>query len=287
MTALCGMSSVLSCSDDEVMATKTYPEKRAMTFEVTHPDAQTRASEYGFEDGDRIGLFITKSDETLETSGNCVSNELLTKGGEGWNTANEIFLDHGNYNVYAYYPYSAVNSIEDYEVAVSTDQSQQEAYTASDIMYARSMNYSNLTDAVRLNFSHVMSKLTIRLIKSEDYEGELPQHADVFVHSTVTRATLDLNTGIATKKPKTGAKSIRAHQASASTYEAIVVPQRLETRLPLIEIEANGVSYLLESKFVFKKGVNHVVNVVIPSSPEQVKIEVSGEVDNWTSEQTR
>lgn len=281
------MNLMLSCSGDDVSAPQEQAERHALTFEVTHPDALTRATEYGFEDGDRIGLFITKSDETLETSGNCVSNELLTKGGEGWNTANEIFLDHGNYNVYAYYPYSAVNSIEDYEVAVSTDQSKQEDYTASDIMYARSMNYSNLADAVRLNFSHVMSKLTIRLIKSEDYEGELPQHADVFVHSTVTRATLDLNTGIATKKPKTGAKTIRAHQASANTYEAIVVPQRLETRLPLIEIEANGVSYLLESKFVFKKGMNHVVNVVIPSSPEQVKIEVSGEVDNWTSGQTR
>lgn len=281
------MNLMLACSGDDASAPQEQVGRHALTFEVAHPDAQTRASEYGFEDGDRIGLFITKSDETLETSGNCVSNELLTKGGEGWNTANKIFLDHGNYNVYAYYPYSAVNSIEDYEVSVCTDQSKQEDYTTSDIMYARSMNYSDLTDVVKLNFSHVMSKLTIRLIKSEDYEGELPQQAEVFVHSTVTQATLDFNTGIATKKPKTGGKTIRAHQVSANTYEAIVVPQRLDTRLPLIEIEANGVSYLLESKFVFKKGMNHVVNVVIPSSPEQIKIEVSGEVDNWTSGQTR
>lgn len=281
------MNLMLSCSEDDASAPQEQEERHALTFEVTHPDALTRASEYGFEDGDRIGLFITKSDETLETSGNCVNNELLTKGDDGWNAAKKIFLDYGNYNVYAYYPYSAVNSIEDYEVSVSTDQSRQEDYSASDIMYARSMNYSNLADAVRLNFSHVMSKLTIRLIKSEDFEGDLPTKADVYVHSTVTRATLDLTTGIATKKPKTGAKTIKAHQVSAHTYEAIVVPQRLDTRLPLIEIEANGVSYLLESKFVFKKGMNHVVNVVIPSSPEQVKIEVSGEVDNWTSEQAR
>lgn len=287
MAAICGISSLLSCSDDDVTASQTGTGKHALTFEVVHPDTRTRASEYGFDDGDRIGLFVTKSDETLEPSGNSVNNELLTKGNDGWNAAEKIFLDNGNYNVYAYYPYSAVSSIDDYEVGVSTDQSCKEDYSASDVMYARSMNYNDLANAVRLNFSHVMSKLTIRLIKSEDYEGELPTKADVFVHSTVTRATLDLNTGIATKKQKCGAKSIKAHQTGSHTYEAIVVPQRLDTRLPLIEIEANGVSYLLESKFVFKKGMNHVVNVVIPSSPEQVKIEVSGEVDNWSSEQTR
>ena len=42
-----------------------------------------------------------------------------------------------------------------------------------------------------------------------------------------------------------------------------------------------GVSYLFESKFLFKPGVDHLVNLVITDNPEQVKIEVGGEVENW------
>lgn len=281
------MGTLQSCSNDDAATPQATTDRHAMTFEVTHPDAVTRATEYGFETGDRIGLFVNNSGTTLETGGNAVNNGLLTNEDGAWKTDGTLFLDNGTYDIHAYYPYSTVTSIEDKEVSVNTDQSSHEGFSASDIMFAKVLNYSDFQSPVRLNFSHAMSKLTIRLIKSEDYEGELPSQAKVYVHNTVTKATLDLNTGIATKMPKTGAQTIRAHQASTTTYEAIIVPQRLPTRVPLIEIEANGVSYLLESKFVFKRGMNHVVNVVIPSSPEQVKIEVGGEVSNWSSEQTR
>ena len=42
-----------------------------------------------------------------------------------------------------------------------------------------------------------------------------------------------------------------------------------------------GVSYLFESKFVFKPGVEHLVNLVITDNPDKVKIEIGGEIENW------
>jgi len=42
-----------------------------------------------------------------------------------------------------------------------------------------------------------------------------------------------------------------------------------------------GVSYLFESKFLFKSGVNHLVNLVIDDNPENVKIDIGGEIENW------
>ena len=59
------------------------------------------------------------------------------------------------------------------------------------------------------------------------------------------------------------------------------MPQRLDNRVPLVEVIMKGVSYLFESKFLFKPGVDHLVNLVITNNPEQVKIEVGGEVENW------
>jgi hypothetical protein len=51
--------------------------------------------------------------------------------------------------------------------------------------------------------------------------------------------------------------------------------------VPLVEVVAKGVSYLYESRFVFKPGVNHLVNLILSDNPEQVKINIGGEVEGW------
>ena len=51
--------------------------------------------------------------------------------------------------------------------------------------------------------------------------------------------------------------------------------------MPLIEVEMKGVSYLFESKFQFKAGTEHLVNLIISDNPEKVKIDVGGEVQGW------
>ena len=59
------------------------------------------------------------------------------------------------------------------------------------------------------------------------------------------------------------------------------MPQRIDNRQPLVEVVMKGVSYLFESKFVFKPGVEHLVNLVITDNPDKVKIEIGGEIENW------
>ncbi len=281
MLLFCATATMISCSDDSDNTVQTTLQPQPLTFEITHPSAVSRATDAGFEDGDQIGLFINKAGTALEPSGNEINNETLSCRSGAWAASRDLFLNEGNYNVYAYYPYAVVSSVEDINFAVSTDQSVDKKYSASDLMYANCANYSDVHSPIRLTFSHVLSKLTIRLIKDEDYEGELPSDMRVYVHNTVPQATFDLTSGIATKKEKISVSAIRAHKANAQTYEAIIVPQRLETRLPLIEIVTGNISYMLESKFVFKRGMNHVVNIVIPSSPDQIKMDIGGTTQNW------
>ena len=51
--------------------------------------------------------------------------------------------------------------------------------------------------------------------------------------------------------------------------------------MPLIEVVMDGVSYLYESTFQFKSGTEHLVNFVISGNPEQIKIEIGGEIVGW------
>jgi hypothetical protein len=55
----------------------------------------------------------------------------------------------------------------------------------------------------------------------------------------------------------------------------------LTNKKPLLEIIFKDVSYMIESKFQFKTGMHHVLNVTLNKNPDKVKIEVGGEIDGW------
>ena len=275
-----------SCTNDDSAEAPKSAKDTPMTFDVIHP-SQTKATATEFENGDKIGVYIAKADMPLEIGGNTLNNEPLTLTSGTWTPSQNLFWDEGTYNAYAYYPYMSVTSIEDQPVSVATDQSkgatngEKSAYEASDLLYAQAKGVMASTSPVTLSFRHIMSKLTIRLVKGEDFEGDMPTDAEILIHNTVPTATFDISAGIVTRDVKGKKTTIKARQESDFQFGAIIVPQRLDNRVPLVEVIMKGVSYLFESKFLFKPGVDHLVNLVITDNPEQVKIEVGGEVENW------
>lgn len=281
-------AGIASCgSDNEIQQLNGQDGRMTMAFNFTHPD-NTRATETAFESGDNVGLYVCDFNVPLEIAGNTVNNEKVTFTSSGWTFARNLYWDKGQYNAYAYYPYlNDVSSITDLLFSVESDQTKPESaqslsgYEASDFLFASRQNIEASANAVDMTFRHIMSKVTIRIIKGEDFEGDLPDDATVFIHNTVTDATIDLNAGVATKLPKATAKSIIAKDMGNHSYSAIVVPQRLDNRVPLIEVVMKGVSYLYDSKFIFKQGVHHLVNLVVDKNPEQVKIEIGGELTDW------
>ena len=276
--------SFVSCSNESEPAINQGNAKEIpMTFEATYPGISSRATEEGFESNDKIGLYVAASDAPLEIGGNLVNNEPLTFDGTNWTATRTLYWDEGTYNAYAYYPYiKGISSIEDQPFSVSLDQSTAKTteklggYEASDLLFAAKKGITASASPVNLTFKHIMSKLTIRLI-----EGDMPTDATVYIHNTIPTATIDLQAGVATRNMKGNRQTIIAHHDFSTIYSAIIVPQRIENRMPLIEVEMKGVSYLFESKFQFKAGTEHLVNLIISDNPEKVKIDVGGEVQGW------
>ena len=269
-------------TSDELNA---LPDKDVMSFEVLHPNQKSRLTDTSFEDDDQVGLFLTTNKTPLELSGNYANNAKLTYSFKKWKTDKPIYWNEGNYDAYAYYPYVASPaSVDDFPFSVSTNQHEEANYAASDFLWAGKKGVQAGNGAVTLQFQHSMSRLVIQLVKSDDYEGDLPEEAEVYIHSTVPAATVDLSVGIATRNTYAAAKTIRAKSLGEQKYAAIIVPQRLNNRQPLVEVVMKGVSYLYESKFIFKPGVQHNVNLSVSKNPEQVKIEIGGELTNWEEE---
>ena len=278
---------VVACSEEHETAPSQDAKSTPMSFVVTHP-GQTRATATAFERDDRIGLYVADVNAPLELGGNLVNNEALTFDGSKWAASRTLFWDKGSFNAYAYYPYiKGISSITDQPFSVSTDQSTAKTatalggYEASDLLFATSKNIMASVSPIRLTFKHIMSKLKIRLIKGEDFEGDMPTTATVYIHNTVSTATVDLQAGVATRYVKGTRQTITAHQDGDTSYSAIIVPQRIDNRQPLIEVVMKGVSYLFESKFQFKPGTEHLVNLIISDNPDKVKIDIGGEIQDW------
>jgi len=253
---------------------------------------QTRVMANAFESGDVTGLYMTEYDSSnkpapLLVSGNAVNNAALRFDGTSWATSPTLFWDKGvKYDVYGYYPYASPSSVEEYNFSVATDQTTLRTgnalggYEASDFLWAKQtgVKYPNV---VRLTFSHRMSRLVVNLVKGKDFEGDMPKDVVVKVHGTVPDAIVDLGSGVVVKDNYGKAKTITMKKESDTVFSSIIVPQRIDNRQPLIEVLTSNVSYLMESRFVFRSGIQHSINIILDSDPAKVKIEIGGEIQGW------
>ena len=267
-----------------------------MTFKVLAPGAVTKVTGNSFDAMDQIGLYVTDyvDDSTpmpLQISGNRANNLTVTFDGSAWTPEKAIYWGAGKSDVYAYYPYfDEVQDVESQFFAVATDQTA-EGYEASDILWAKAEGVKQADGAVNLQMSHLMSKLTVRIVAGEDYVGSLPEDASVLLHSTVTGARVDLSKGSVSKDPYSGAKSIKMKKLGLRTfegvqavvYEAIVVPQMLESSVPLLEINSKSVSYLLEDPFNFRPGVAYTYIATLNTSTTSIKVDIGCELEDWNS----
>lgn len=272
------------------------PVDNRMLFDVVSPNAYTRVSNGAFEAEDKIGVYVTDYvDDTtpmpLQISGNRANNEALLFDGASWTPERTIYWGEGKSDVYAYYPYMDIVDVDEQPFSVALDQTVEDAYETSDFLWAKAEGVAQSDGAIALNMKHQMSRLVVKIMAGEEYVGSLPEGANVHLHSTVTDAHISLANGSVVKNPYSGAKSIKMRNLGIRTfedgeavvYEAIVVPQMLETSVPLLEINSKSVSYLLEDMFNFKPGVSYTYTAVLNTSTTAIKVEIGCEVEDWNN----
>lgn len=276
---ICLALCALSCSKERPSAEADH----AIKFNVNYPGTKATAS--GFEQGDTCGVYMTQYNgstaEALQVSGNVVNNAALVLSGSTWTLTPKAYWETDKlYDVYAYYPYAAPASIGEYPFSVSLDQNSEDSFEKSDFLWAKTTGVK-YPDTVQLTFKHLLSKFVINLVKGVDYEGELPEDAEVWIHNLYTGSYLDLENGVAVKDGKGDRSSVRTHKDATGQYSAVVIPQSMTTRQPVVEIICGDVSYLVETRMTFKSGFQHTLNISLSDNPEKVSIEIGGEISTW------
>ena len=253
----------------------------------------TRATATEFETGDCLSLYAVEyegdSVSPLQISGNYLNNEQFTFDGTKWNSTRPLYWSDKACDFYAIYPYQQSKSATADLFDITPDQNSVPAdgalsgYEASDLLWAKAENISYANGAVPLHFKHLMSRVVVKLERGPKYEGELPDDIVVHLYNTVTTAEVNYSKGSLQSYAMGSKNTITMKQLSKDTYAAIVVPQHIERKTPLVEITMDGIAYLLNYSMTFYPGYEQIITVTLNTSPDQERIEISidGDVDDW------
>ena len=247
-------------------------------------------TESGFQIGDEIGLWAVErsggNKVPLQIGGNFINNEALRlqDAQNHWAGSRTLYWSSNACDFYGVFPYqSDLVSVEAQPFSVRLDQSVAANYTASDLLWACAENVSH-GQTVDLQFRHLLSKLNVIIVEGDKFEGDIPVDIALHVYNTTTSGKVNLQEGSIEKDPFGAKGTITAKKVSDHLFEAIVVPQFIEKKTPLIEVTMGGIAYLLEYSISFRPGYEHTIRLTVNTSPDQEMIEISidAESGGWS-----
>lgn len=287
---LCSTMLIASCakSDDpepNPPTPPTPPEAQKMEIKISPSMKESRATDYGFEAGDCIGLYVVNYNGTtagtLGTTGNHVDNMRFTYNGT-WVPDTPIYWadNETHADFYLYYPYAAVTSVTAHPFAVRADQSAEASYKASDLMVGKTTNVAPTSGATIIPVNHVMSRIIISLAAGNGFTAESLAAANVAVkvNGVKCSSTVDIATGNVTA---TGDATTVTPLFSEGAYKALIVPQTVAEG-NLITVTVDGRDFNLKKAFTFESSKSHKFTVTLSKTSNGVNVNINPWTDDGT-----
>lgn len=238
--------AMISCSTDDT-ASSTPNGKVAVQF-TGGINVNTRAAGVAWAEGDKIGIFMTGTNQPLSADAikEGVDNVCYqTDGGKSFSPISGgktiCFPIDGDVDFYSYYPQTTVN---EYKVALNVaDQKSQEAI---DFMYAKTTGCNKATPQVNLRFSHMLSNLILNVKPGNGLTQDDLNKLTVTIKDQNTTATFNLADGTISGEGNPDNIQMKAVQVG-KRYEAILLPTASTTREIVFDLN-NG----HEAPFIWK-----------------------------------
>ena len=270
--------AMVSCSTEDT-APSTQNDKVVVQF-TGGISVNTRAAGEAWANGDKIGIFMTGTNQPLSADAikEGVDNVCYqTSGSSSFspipNGKTIYFPIDGNVDFYSYYPQTTVN---DYKVALNMgDQKSQEAI---DFMYAKTTGCNKANPQVELKFNHKLSKLILNVQPGNGLTQDDLNNLTVTIKDQNTTATFNLADGVISGEGNPDNIQMKATQVG-KIYEAILLPTASTTR----EIEFN-LNNGHDAPFVWKmdselKGGNLYNYTTVKLT--RTTVDMMGTIESW------
>ena len=254
--------AVFACEKNTENTQPTPGNEAAEAFDVRIAPVMTKVTQTAFEQGDAIGLTITRS------SGAYATNQKMTYDGSVFSGSLKWYAEGTDgATLAAYYPYAEATP------AAFTVQADQSAGTsASDFVAGIKENVLPSAHAVTIPFRHKLSLISISV--TNNAEGEISS-------LSVSGARLTAKIGAdfsATVDETASAGSIVSHKNSAGNYEVILPPQTVTLAVKVVTAGNKQLSQALKEA-VLEGGKKYSVSIVV--NPEDLTVVTDGDISDW------
>ena len=244
MASLAAAMALTACSQDEAdiqPSALTQGNVISLTSQVAATRAASDPQTTALSTSNKVGVYVTGSSSTLY---NNVEHSVGDAGAlTATTTMNYPTEDGATVNIYAYAPYaSSLELSSDNAFSVSTDQSAESGYLASDLVYASKTGQASTSDVVSLTFAHKLSQLQI--IVQKDDAIDISGGVTVYLTGTNTAATFNPTTGAVAAATTANVQDIKvATITEVGTVYAIAVPQDIAANTELVKITTSDKTY--------------------------------------------
>ena len=226
----------------------------------------TRATEVNFEDGDRIGLTVTRAD------GSVYAENALLSYSDGVFSGELKWYDDGGESsaLAAYYPYSESGFPQSFEVG--TDQ--KAGAGAYDLMLATKSSVKPQEAAVTMAFRHQLSQIVMNVKNDAGISID-----GITLKGLLYRCVLSEDGTEFVPDESAGLKDIIMEEVSKGVkYRAIVVPQTIAFGVGIKT--ASGGSVVKDfTEVTMKPGYSYRIEAEVLA--DGVRFSLSGEIDAW------
>jgi hypothetical protein len=261
--------AVSSCEKKNEPIPPVDPPVNPPTPIVIAVNPHTRATDAGYESGDKVGIFVVNhTDATTPgtltaATGNHVNNMCFAYDGTQWTPDETVYWKDQTTKAdfYCYYPHrTSLESVSEVSVSVPVDQSTTEQYKEGDFLWGKATS-APTSSAVSITTNHVMSNLIITLEAGDGYTTETlaATKKQITINSTKATGTLHLATGAVTA---TGSAADITPIAADGYYRALIVPQTV-TDATLITLTVDDKSYTLKQTITFKANTKHECKLIV------------------------
>lgn len=277
-----------ACNDERIWSPSETEPGTPIMIKAAYP-THSRASDAGFENGDRMGVYILDyvdgNPESITDEPHGKNVRYTFNGNDNfWTPAVELYWSSAETpaDIIGYYPF--VSSIEDEESVPFIIERRQDlsgtetslgGYEASDFLWGKAVKVAPTADRVDLTLRHLMAGVRITLVEGTGFATDEWNLVDkkVLIPDIIPDATVNLSTGGVTPgdQPPLSITPLSYN----GDWRGIVVPQTVSAGNGVISITVGGVSYTLTKNepLTYASGKLHTFTVTVNKRQDTGKYE--------------
>jgi hypothetical protein len=275
---------LMACGSDDTDSPQ-YPEDVETPVEDNRMvvNILTRAEDDDVRgNGPSVGLYMVNyvngQHSPLTADGNYVNNLPMNYSDGTWVPSAPIYWQDTNINAdfYAYAPFmEQVEDATSMVFRVETDQTSEEGFQKSDLLWGTAQGLSPSGSGVSLTLNHQLSRLTIVVTPGAGFsEGELKTGGlTVTIGGSKTMGTVDLQSGTVTAKDEV--VDVKCRDNGDLTFTAILLPQQISFT-NLVSVDWNGNVYTLQNSFRLDAKKQYRLTIRLNKTQGGLDIGISG-----------